>query len=305
MLRLWFSVPFALALALAARGAEPKVVKLWPGNAPGEIENIGPEKYLEPQKGQLDVKRLTNVSEPTIAIYSPPKDKNTGVAVVVAPGGAYSILAVEHEGTDVCEWLNSLGVTAVLLKYRVPKRPKQTPDNLAALQDAQRAVSLVRGMQTELKIDPTKVGVLGFSAGGHLAVCTALFKKRMYEKLDQTDEVYSHEPNFAILVYPAYLTDKGGGLKPEFEVKPDSPPMFFAHATDDPVTSEGSVALYGALKKNNVPAELHLYASGGHGFGMKKVPHPCASWPDRAADWMKTRGLFDKPAPPDPNAKKK
>src|SRR5262245_2134607 len=127
MTRVGFSLALTLALALSARSAEPKVVKLWPGKAPGETKDIGPERYVEAKKGQLEVKRLTDVSDPTIAVYSPPKDKNTGVAVVVAPGGAYSILAVEHEGTDVCEWLNSLGVTAVLLKYRVPKREMQSP----------------------------------------------------------------------------------------------------------------------------------------------------------------------------------
>jgi acetyl esterase/lipase len=285
-----------LALALSGRAAEPTTHKLWPGKAPGETKDIGPEKTIE-AKNPNDVKRVSNVSEPTIAIYSPPKDKNTGAAVVVAPGGGYSILAIEHEGTAVCEWLNGLGVTAVLLKYRVPKREKQSPDNLAMVQDAQRAITLVRSMQSELGIDPTRVGMLGFSAGGHLTACTALTKKRMYENVDKADEVFSHEPNFAILIYPAYLTDKEGKLKPEFEVKQDSPPMFFAHSSDDPVTSEGSVALYLALTKNKVPAELHLYASGGHGYGMKKVPHPCSTWPDRAADWMKTRGLLEKARP--------
>ncbi|MBN9118773.1 MAG: alpha/beta hydrolase [Planctomycetes bacterium] len=292
MLRSCLVLALTLALALSARGADP--IRLWPGKAPGETKDIGPEKYLEAKKGQLDVKRLGNVSEPTITVYAPPADKNTGVAVVVAPGGGYSILAIEHEGSDVCEWLNTLGVTAVLLKYRVPKREMQSPDNLAQVQDAQRAITLVRSKHAELKIDPAKVGMLGFSAGGHLTVCTALTKKRMYEKVDKADEAFGHEPNFAILVYPAYLTDKGGKLKPEFEVKKDSPPMFFAHSSDDPVTSEGSVALYSALTKNKVPAELHLYATGGHGYGMRKIPHPCASWPDRAADWMKARGLFEK-----------
>jgi acetyl esterase/lipase len=281
----------ALALALSAQGADP--IKLWPGKAPGEAKDIGPEK-VTPPKNDKDVKRVGNVSEPTITIYSPPKDKANGTAVVVAPGGGYSILAIEHEGTQVCEWLNSLGVTAALLKYRVPKRPGQTPDNLAMIQDAQRAITLVRSKQTELGIDPTRVGMLGFSAGGHLTACTALTKKRTYEPADKADEVFSHEPNFAILVYPAYLTDKEGKLKPEFVVKPDSPPMFFAHSTDDPVTSEGSVALYLALTKNKVPAELHLYAGGGHGYGMRKTGNPSASWPDRAGDWMKSRGLLEK-----------
>ncbi len=297
MKRLWFTL--ALALAFAAQGADaPRSgaadpIKLWPGKAPGETKDIGAEKYLD-KKGPNDVKRLASVSEPTITVYSPPKDKNTGAAVVVAPGGGYNILAIEHEGSDVCAWLNTLGVTAVLLKYRVPKRDAQSPDNLAMVQDAQRAITLVRGMSKELGTDPKKVGMLGFSAGGHLTVCTALAKKRLYDNVDKSDEAFSHEPNFAILVYPAYLTDKEGKLKPEFGVTKDSPPMFFAHSSDDPVTSEGSVAMYLALKKAGVPAELHLYATGGHGYGMKKIPHPCASWPDRAGDWMKARGLFEK-----------
>ncbi|AWM40909.1 Acetylxylan esterase precursor [Gemmata obscuriglobus] len=292
-LALALALPAALALS-AARAAEPVTHKLWPGKAPGETKDIGAEKLTEPKKGQADVKRLGNVSEPTITVYAPPKEKANGAAVVVAPGGGYSILAIEHEGTDVCKWLNDLGVTAVLLKYRVPKREAQSPDNLAMVQDAQRAVTLVRGMSKELGVDPNRVGMLGFSAGGHLTVCTALTQKRLYEKVDQADEAVGHRPNFCVLVYPAYLTDKGGALKPEFAVTKDSPPMFFAHSSDDPVTSEGSVALYLALTKNKVPAELHLYATGGHGYGMRKTPHPCASWPDRAGDWLKSRGLLDK-----------
>lgn len=294
MSRVCLALALALPLALPASAAEPVVVKLWPGKAPGEKKELPAEAFIEPKKGQAEVKRLGNVSEPTVTIYSPPKDKANGTAVVVAPGGGYSILAIEHEGSQVCEWLNSLGVTAALLKYRVPKREAQTPDNLAMVQDAQRAVTLVRAHMIDVGFDGKRVGMLGFSAGGHLTACTALFKKRMYDKVDKADEAFGHEPSFAVLVYPAYLTDKGGALKPEFEVKKDSPPMFFAHSTDDPVTSEGSVALYLALKKNGVPAEMHLYASGGHGYGMRKIPHPAATWPDRAADWLKSRGLLER-----------
>ncbi|HEV3386944.1 MAG TPA: alpha/beta hydrolase [Gemmata sp.] len=293
MFRFPLVTTLTLALAFSGRSAEPSVIKLWPGKAPGETKDIGPEKLIEPKPGQREVKRVSDVSEPTIAIYSPPKDKNTKVAVVVAPGGGYSILAIEHEGTQVCEWLNTLGVTAILLKYRVPLREKQMPENLAALQDAQRAISLVRSKHSDLGIDPRKVGMLGFSAGGNLTVSTCLAGKRDYDTIDKTDEVYSCEPNFAVLIYPAFLVEKDGELKAEFKVKKDSPPMFFAHSTDDPITSENSVALYRSLKKNGVPAELHLYATGGHGYGISKVPHPCASWPDRAADWMKARGLFE------------
>ena len=292
MLRGVLSLALALTITLFARGAEPEVVKLWPGKAPGEAKDIGPEQFIEPKPGQAGVKRLTNVSEPTITIYRPAKPN--GAAVVVAPGGGYSILAIEHEGTQTCEWLNSLGVTAVLLKYRVPKRDKQTPDNLAMIQDAQRAITLVRSRQTELGINPTRVGMLGFSAGGHLTACAAVFKKRMYDGVDRADEVYSHEPNFALLIYPGGLIDKGGKLKSEFIVKPDSPPMFFVMSTDDPVNSENCVALYREALKNRVPTEMHLYAAGGHGYGMRKTRFPCASWPDRAADWMKSNGWLGK-----------
>jgi acetyl esterase/lipase len=293
----------ATSLTLVAHADEPPVIKLWPGKAPGEAKDIGPEKLIVPKAGESGVRRVTDVSEPTLTIYSPPKGKNTGAAVVVAPGGGYSILAVEHEGTQVCEWLNSLGVTAALLKYRVPKRPMQMPENLAALQDAQRAISLVRSKQTELGIDPGKVGMLGFSAGGNLTAWTCLAGKRYYDPIDKIDEL-SCEPNFGLLIYPAYLADKGGGLKPEYVVRKDSPPMFFVHASDDPISSENSIALYSALKKNNVPAELHLYASGGHGFGMNKTKHPVASWPDRAAEWMKARGILSPKPAPDPNKSK-
>ncbi len=294
MLRLALLLTFAFTLAQGAyapRSEAADPIKLWPGKAPGETKDIGAE-VVTPPKNDKDVKRVGKVSEPTITVYAPPKGKANGTAVVVVPGGGYNILAIEHEGTQVCEWLNTLGVTAVLLKYRVPRREAQTPDNLAMVQDAQRAVALVRAGSKEWNIDPDRVGMLGFSAGGHLTVCTCLTEKLAYTPVDPACN-FSHVPNFAILVYPAYLTDKEGKLKPEFVVKKDSPPMFFAHSTDDPVTSEGSVALYSALKQAGVSAELHLYATGGHGYGIKKVPHPCASWPDRAGDWMKARGLLE------------
>lgn len=285
-------LPLALTLVLplSLKGAEPTaVVKLWPGKAPGETKDIGPAQFVEPKKGQAGVKRLTNVSEPTISLYPAPKDKNTGAAVVVAPGGGYSILAIEHEGTDVCTWLNSVGVNAVLLTYRVPKREMQKPDNLAAVQDAQRAMSLVRSKAAEWDIDPNRVGMLGFSAGGNLTAWSCCHDKREYEAVDPADKL-PFRPNFAVLVYPGGLIDKGGELKAEFQVTKQSPPMCFVHASND--SSENSVALYLACKKAGVPAEMHLYAAGGHGFGMRKVPYPCVSWPDRVADWMKARGVL-------------
>ena len=210
MSRLVTALLVMMILAFSATAGEPLEIKLWPGKAPGETKELPPEGLQKPKDDKDTIKRLANVSEPTIAIYAPPKDKANGTAVIVAPGGGYNILAIEHEGTDVCEWLNSLGVTAVLLKYRVPRRAGQTPDNLAMIQDAQRAISLVRSMQTELKIDPKRVGMLGFSAGGHLTACACLTKKRMYDGWTRPTRFQPHEPNFGMLVYPGGVIDKGG-----------------------------------------------------------------------------------------------
>ncbi|HEY3790122.1 MAG TPA: alpha/beta hydrolase, partial [Urbifossiella sp.] len=285
-----FALGLALVLPISLHAAEPAEIKLWPGKAPGETKDFGPE-VVTPPKDANDVKRVTNVGEPTIAVFKLAKAKANGCAVIVAPGGGYSILAIEHEGTQTCEWLNSLGVTAILLKYRVPKRAMQMPDNLAAIQDAQRAISFTRANAKEWGIDPNRVGMLGFSAGGNLTAWAALAEKRMYEPVDDTDKI-SAKPNFAMLIYPAYLVDKEGNLKPEYKTTKESPPMFFAHANDDPVTPLSSAMLYASLKKSGVPAELHIFASGGHGFGMKKSANPVSAWPQRAADWLKSRGYL-------------
>ena len=285
---------FALLLmaGLAAAGEPVGTLNLWPGKPPGEAKVLPPEGYQKNKPGDT-IARLENVSIPTIAVYKPPKEKDTGAAVVVAPGGGYSILAFDHEGTKVCDWLNDLGITAVLLKYRVPKRARQVPESLAALQDGQRAMSLTRANAEKWGIDPNRIGMLGFSAGGHLTACVSCFDKRYYDPIDDADN-QSSKPNFTVLVYTGGVVDKEMKLKPEFTVNKDTPPMFFAHATDDGVAVENSIELYRALKRAKVPAELHLYASGGHGFGMNKVPHPCATWPDRCAEWMNARGVMKK-----------
>lgn len=286
------STALFLMFAVAANAADPVVVKLWPGKAPGEDKDIGPEKYIEAKPKQIEIKRLTNVSEPTITVFAPPKDKANGTACIVAPGGGYSILAIEHEGTDTCKWLNDLGVTAVLLKYRVPKRPGQKPENLAALQDAQRAVSIVRSRASEWGIDPNRIGFLGFSAGGNLAACATLFDKRSYDPLDDADKA-SHKPSFAALIYPAYLSENGA-LKPEYAPTKDTPPVFMAGSSDDRVCNEGMPVLFLALRKANVPSEMHLFATGGHGYGMRKTDSPSSTWPARCADWLEARGLLKK-----------
>lgn len=282
---------FAAVPVCAAEPTPAATLDLWPGKAPGETKDLPPEAYIPATPKQMDVKRLGNVSKPQVSVYLPAKGKAAGGCVVIAPGGGYNILAIEHEGTEVASWLNSLGVAAAVLKYRVPRRPGQTPDNLAQLQDAQRAVGLVRSKAAEWGIDPAKVGVLGFSAGGHLMASLAThFDKRLYDRVDAADDLPCR-PAFAVLVYPAYLTERGSAeLKPEYKVTKETPPTFFAHASDDPVSSENSVALYRALRKAGVPAELHLFASGGHGFGMRPKGPP-ADWPKLCEHWLRLHGV--------------
>lgn len=291
-----------LAACVAVSAAEkPLTLDVWPGRPPGETGSVGEEKDTsQPGKGLVAGRpliRLANVSTPTLAVYKPPKEKDTGASVVIAPGGGYSILAYDLEGTEVAEWLNSLGVTGIVLKYRVPRRPDQPKDKppVGPLQDIQRAVSLTRGKAKEWGLDPNRIGVLGFSAGGHLAASAATnWDRRAYEAIDSVDQV-SCRPDFAILVYPAYLAAKeGDGLTPEIRVTKETPPTFFAHAGDDPVTVESSVRMYLALKKANVPADLHVYATGGHGYGLRKTDEPVTTWPERCAEWLKHRGFLKK-----------
>jgi len=214
---------------------------------------------------------------------------------VICPGGGYNILAWDLEGEEVAAWLNSLGVTGIVLKYRVPRRPDQAKDKppVGPLQDAQRAVSLVRSKAAEWGIDPKRIGILGFSAGGHLtAAAAANFDRRAYDALDDVDRV-SCRPDFAVLVYPGYLVEKGTDqLAPDIRVRKECPPAFFAHAADDGVPAENSVAMYRALRKAGVPAELHVYAAGGHGFGLRPSARPCSTWPQRCADWLRAQGFL-------------
>ena len=239
--------------------------------------------------------RLGNVSKPTLTPYLAPKEKNTGASVVVLPGGGYNILAWDLEGTEVCEWLNSFGVNAFLLKYRVPARPG-LKKHVPALQDAQRAFGIVRSRAAELGIDPARVGVRGFSAGGHLsAALSASATERTYPAVDDADKL-NCRPDFSILIYPAYLTlkDQGDKINPETAVSSNSPPAFIAMSQDDPVRVECALLYSLALKQSGVPFELHVYPKGGHGYGLRRTENFVTAWPDRAAEWMKSRGLLKK-----------
>lgn len=291
-------------LTLAARpghAAESRLeIPLWPATAPGEKGDIGEErdttKPTDKKVGDRGLIRLGNVSQPTLTVFSPPKDKDTGAAVIVCPGGGYSILALDLEGSEVCTWLNSLGVTGILLKYRVPKRVG-LEKHTAALQDAQRAVGLVRSRAKELGLDPQRIGILGFSAGGHLAATASNnYDQRSYPRIDAADEV-SSRPDFTLLIYPAYLTlkDEGDKLAPEVPVTAQTPPTFIVMTQDDGIRVETAMFYSLALKNAKVPCELHIYPSGGHGYGLRPSEHAVTTWPLRAAEWLRTRGLLTGP----------
>jgi acetyl esterase/lipase len=281
-----------VAVAGPARAADkPLVVDVWPSKPLGETGSVGPEK----SETQGKITRVTNVTVPTLTVFRPAKDKDNGAAVVIAPGGGYNILALDLEGEEVAAWLNSIGVTGIVLKYRVPRRPDSPKDQTPpqAQMDAQRAISLVRSKATDWGIDPRRIGMLGFSAGGHLTAWTSTNSdKRSYDAIDDVDKV-SCRPDFTVLIYPAYLVNKArDALLPDIRVSRDTPPTFFAHAYDDGVPAENSILMYLALKKEKVPAEMHIYASGGHGFGLRKSDKPCSKWPERCAEWMKSQGFL-------------
>ena len=294
-MKLCFNV--VLLYSTTALFAEPlKDIFIWPQDAPNEEKGeVGPEEIKSP-KDKNDVLRISNVSRPSITVFPADPKLANGSAVMVCPGGAYNILAYEHEGLDVCEWLNSFGVTAILLKYRVPRRQGREKHE-APLQDAQRAIGLIRKDAKRWNINPGKIGILGFSAGGNLAIMASTsFKVRTYEKLDQADE-FSCRPDFAILIYPAYLVDRKDRQKlfPEIKVSSDCPPAFFAHSGDDHVPAEGSALLYLALEQAGVEGnELHLYPFGGHGYGMRKSENFVSTWPIRAQEWMGAMGWLRK-----------
>lgn len=285
---------FAAAACLSA--ADPAAVPIWPKGAPGDSGVSGEERdTTKPTDNMVAgsrVARIGNVSTPTIAIYRAPKAKDTGAAVVVFPGGGYSILAMDLEGVEVCEWLNSIGVTGVLLKYRVPARQGR-PRWAAPLQDAQRAVGIVRSRAGELGLRPDRIGVLGFSAGGHLAAAVSTNFDRTYDRVDASDAV-SCRPDFTLLIYPAYLTvkDEGDKVSPELKIGKDTPPTFLTQTEDDGVRVETSLFYYAALRLARVPAEMHLYPSGGHGYGLRRTEKTVTTWPSRAEEWLRSLGVL-------------
>ena len=313
--RPWWAVLRTLAPSLLLVGLsalpvlgkeQPKVVEIWPGSAPEESGNIRPERIVMSPKldrKQVEVteptRMLTDVTKPTLTIYRPAKDRDTGTAVLICPGGGYWNLYWQLEGEEVAAWLNKLGVTGIILKYRVPRHadePKGEPAR-RPLQDAQRAVSLVRSKAGEWGINPQRIGMMGFSAGGHLAIATATrFEQRTYEPLDEVDKI-SCRPDFAVLAYPGYLKPKDKDeLAPGLRIPAGTPPVFLAHGGDDIISPpQHSVVMYLALKQAGVPAELHVYATAAHDFGVRASDHPCSMWTEACANWLRQQG-FLKPA---------
>ncbi|HZE98542.1 MAG TPA: alpha/beta hydrolase [Planctomycetota bacterium] len=301
MLRSAALLVLALGTWAAAPAAGPEVVDLWPGAPPGDAGIAGPEKDLELQVkgksyevGGRPTRWITNVSKPALHVYRAAKDKDTGVSMLIAPGGGYHNLGWDVEGEEIAAWLNSLGITGIILKYRCPRRPgdeKGVPPS-GPLKDAQRAVSLVRSRAAEWGLDPKKIGIVGFSAGGHLSGATATnFETRTYEAIDAIDQA-SCRPDFAVMLYSGYF-QLNGALSPTIKTPAGIPPLFIAHATDDPISDAiHSVTMYEAMKKAGAPVELHIYATGGHGWGVRKVGHPCETWTDACVAWLKKGGFL-------------
>jgi len=285
----------ALLLATHSLPAgEPNtILNLWPQQPPGPPMEVGPEQdFTKPTDRLIAGRRiikLGNVSQPQIHIYRPEPSNNTGAAVVIAPGGGFSILAWDLEGTEVAEWLNSIGVSGIVLKYRVPTR-NQDPRWLAPVQDTQRAIRLTRHHAPSWQLDPKRVGVLGFSAGGKAAAMATLLTQAKYEPVDKADE-QDCVPDFSMLIYAANLANQdNSALLEECTVSEKTPPVFLAQAFDDNVRIENALLLGMALKKHNVPCEIHVYSEGGHGYGLRLTDKPVTTWHHRCAEWMRVNG---------------
>jgi len=276
---------FALLLAAPSRAAEEQTIRLWPGKAPGEQGAVEPDK--------TEGERVTQVADPTLTVFPAPRDQATGASVIIAPGGGYRFLSWALEGTEIARWFNGVGVTAFVLKYRVPGRPSD-PGLKLPLMDAQRAVGVVRQRAKEWELDPARIGFLGFSAGGHLGANLASnSEQRAYEPVDAADRT-SCRPDFTVLIYPGALLDRTDPtrLAPELRLSKNLPPTFIAVAADDKGSAEQSIRYFLALREAGVPGELHVYAGGGHGFGIRPRAGVSATWTERCADWMRTLGML-------------
>ena len=281
------SLPVVLS---PAPSPEPRVLEIWPSAPPDEPAGIGERRRATDTDGE-GITRIRFVDTPSLTVYAPPEETSNACCVVVCPGGGYNLLAWTHEGTEVAEWLNSLGVTAAVLQYRVPRRDGARPHPWP-LQDVQRALRVVRSRADEWGIDASRVGLLGFSAGGHLTLTAGThFDRRTYEAVDELDEL-SARPDFLVPIYAAYLAhpDDPERLAPELRFSKETPPTFMAVTLDDKTRGVDAARVLIELDRHGVEAELHVYTRGGHGYGMRDRGHPVNSWPDRCADWLRASG---------------
>jgi acetyl esterase/lipase len=285
------SSAFLLALLLASQvRAQQRTLLLWPDGNPESSKVVGPE--IDPTtdanrivSGKPTI-RVTNVSKPSLAVYSPDPAKNSGAAALVFPGGAYIRLSYNLEGTEVCDWLNSIGMTCVLVKYRVPEEGHY-PENVENLEDAQQAMRLTRTHAAEWHIDPNRIGVIGFSAGAHLAVVLSTHPDFQGKNIPPSS--IAARPNFQMVIYPGWLSGNDGKASPSLQPTPQVPPTFLLQAENDYTAHvENSLIYFQALKDAKIPAELHLFTEGGHGFGLRPTELPISRWPVLAEGWLHT-----------------
>ena len=288
----WIIFLFLCLFSQIAIADEPITLKLWPDGPPTAMTpKSDATAKLIASYGGVGPGRISDVTDPTITVYQP--EKPNGTSVIVAPGGGFMFLSYAHEGTQVCEWLNSLGVTAILLKYRTPTRDEKEMFEIP-VQDAERALGLTRHHAEEWKLDPKKVGLLGFSAGANLAGHTAWDRgERTYRQDPKLDD--PRGPDFLVFIYGGGFLDKADPSKfhPGFSIPADAPPVFLLVAHDDGSNPVEAAILYLEYKKRNLSAELHICAKGGHGFGMRRDGKPVNDWPERCAEWMKSLGYIE------------
>lgn len=288
--------------------AQPITVKLWPGGIPGSKVDPGYNELITDTDGRIT--RCERVVSPDLTVFLPAKEKANGAAVLICPGGGYGMLAFDHEGNDIAAWLNNNGIAGIILKYRLPSDRIMEDKSVGPLQDAMEAMRIIRRRAAEWNIDPGRVGVIGFSAGGHLAsTLSTHFNEKVYDVKDNT----TARPDFSLLIYPVVtfdtaFTHRGSrnnliGLKPdekavnrfsnEKQVTRETPPAFLVHSTDDKVVPVmNSIGYYRELQKNSIPAELHIFQKGGHGYGLSPKGGTEASWPDLCMKWLKAMGLI-------------
>lgn len=273
--------------------AQHNPILLFPNGAPGETRKMKQvDDYSGNKVAGCPVLRISDVSEPTLTFYPAPANENTGATIIVNPGGGYNILAYNLEGTEICKRFNSFGVNCVLVKYRVPRREGMEKHE-APLQDLQRAIAYTRSHADEWGIDPNRIGVMGFSAGAHLsAMASTAYGEHTYPKIDSNDEV-SLRPDFCILIYPAYLSGENFSISPELKVNANTPPTIFIQTQDDKSYIDSSLFYYYALKEANVPVAMHLYPSGGHGYGLRNTGHTVNEWPHRVISWMRDMEMIN------------